>query len=198
MSLVDLPGYGHAVASSRQLATWDASTKAYLETRRVLTRCCVLVDSTRGLCKEDKELISFLMNCNTPYQIVLTKADLLSPAELARCVTLVREDVSVIQTDLQSKMNTNRSKRRRQNRSQILEKQPNNLETQYRPSPPSSSSSNSPPKTLRDFIISPPLPIAVVSGHTGAGVNNLYKELFEAASKVSVKDGVPIHINAVK
>lgn len=51
-------------------------------------------------------------------------------------------------------------------------------------------------KEEADMRIQSTLPTAVVSGHTGAGVQALWKEILQAASDVSVKDGVPVHLSA--
>ena len=58
--LADLPGYGHAVANPTEIKIWNVMTRDYLRNREVLSLCCVLVDSTRGLCTHDSSLIKFL------------------------------------------------------------------------------------------------------------------------------------------
>ena len=58
----------------------------------------LLIDSTRGLCKADGGVISLLRKAGVPILPVLTKADLLSPEELAKSHTIVQA-----QLDLASK-----------------------------------------------------------------------------------------------
>lgn len=60
LTLVDLPGYGHAVADADRKHAWKIMIRDYLSTRTILTMCCILVDSTRGLCAQDLQYIRFL------------------------------------------------------------------------------------------------------------------------------------------
>ncbi|KAJ1437431.1 P-loop containing nucleoside triphosphate hydrolase protein [Ochromonadaceae sp. CCMP2298] len=94
LNLVDLPGYGHAVASASQRRSWTEMIKDYLRGRKIISRCLVLVDCTRGLCRQDKTLISYLRNLGIPWSVVLTKGDLLPPRQLAQCVGLVKMDLA--------------------------------------------------------------------------------------------------------
>jgi len=56
----DLPGYGHAVATAEDMKSWKLMTRDYLGNRLVLSRCCVLVDCTRGICQHDISLVRYL------------------------------------------------------------------------------------------------------------------------------------------
>ncbi|CAM9743777.1 unnamed protein product [Ectocarpus sp. 12 AP-2014] len=96
LASVDLPGYGHAVATRHAIKGWLRMIKEYITTRQELIRCCVLVDCTRGLCEEDRALLQLLAKPNVPKGdlIVLTKADLLTPELLSACVLLLRRDLS--------------------------------------------------------------------------------------------------------
>ncbi len=60
VTLADLPGYGHAVASVQQRRRWRTMVHDFLKERAVLSLCCVLVDCVRGLCREDKDLLRLL------------------------------------------------------------------------------------------------------------------------------------------
>jgi len=92
--LADLPGYGHAVASNSRKKEWQQMCHDYLSKRQVLSICYVLVDCTRGLCQSDLSLINFLKKNNVPWQIVLTKADLLPVTLLAQSIQVVKEDLN--------------------------------------------------------------------------------------------------------
>lgn len=69
-------------------------TRDYLSTRIVLSRCCVLVDCSRGLCKDDKSLLAFLIKASVPWQLILTKTDILSIRDLARSIAIVEKDLA--------------------------------------------------------------------------------------------------------
>jgi predicted GTPase len=62
--------------------------------------CYVLVDCTRGLCQGDLSIINFLKKNRVPWQVVLTKADLLP-------VTLLAQSIQVVKEDLNEKFNSN-------------------------------------------------------------------------------------------
>ena len=68
LNLVDLPGYGHAVASLTQMRLWQRNTRRYLAERSVLARCCILVDATRGLCDEDIDLLRYMRDEQRPHR----------------------------------------------------------------------------------------------------------------------------------
>lgn len=91
--MADLPGYGHSVSTALIRAQWKTMIRDYLSTRIVLSRCCVLVDCTRGLCDGDYSILKFLQQNGVPWQIVLTKCDLLTTIELAKCVTIINDDL---------------------------------------------------------------------------------------------------------
>ena len=75
MGLVDLPGYGYARASKRDIAAWTGLVRDYLRGRVNLRRVFILVDSRHGLKSSDEETMAMLNQAAVPYQVVLTKAD---------------------------------------------------------------------------------------------------------------------------
>ena len=86
VTLVDMPGYGYAAAPKAKVAAWTALIHAYLKGRANLKRVYVLVDARRGLTAADNEVLETLDAAAVSYQIVLTKADEVKPAELAACL----------------------------------------------------------------------------------------------------------------
>lgn len=75
MTLVDLPGYGHAVASKEKITAWNMLIHGYLTERNTLRRVCVLMDSRHAPKDSDFEMMHMLETSGVPYLIVLTKAD---------------------------------------------------------------------------------------------------------------------------
>ncbi|NKB44144.1 MAG: YihA family ribosome biogenesis GTP-binding protein [Alphaproteobacteria bacterium] len=87
--LADLPGYGYARAPKSEVDAWTRLVKSYLIGRPQLRRVCMLVDSRHGLKTNDREVMKDLDEAAVSYQIVMTKADKVKPAELARTVEAV-------------------------------------------------------------------------------------------------------------
>jgi GTP-binding protein len=86
LTLVDMPGYGYAAAPKAKVAAWTALIHAYLRGRANLKRVYVLIDARRGLTAADNEVLETLDSAAVSYQIVLTKADEVKPAQLVACL----------------------------------------------------------------------------------------------------------------
>lgn len=86
LMLVDLPGYGFARASKRNIGNWTALIHAYLLGRPNLRRLCLLIDARHGPKKTDEALMKELDEAAVVYQIVLTKSDKVSDGALAALI----------------------------------------------------------------------------------------------------------------
>lgn len=89
--LVDLPGYGFAVAGKKVTKDFQNLGRAYLRGRPNLKRVYLLIDARHGLKKVDAEALDALDLAAVSYQIVLTKADKLrdpKAVEILRAQTL--------------------------------------------------------------------------------------------------------------
>lgn len=86
LRLVDLPGYGWARASKTTVKKFQNLGRDYLRGRPGLMRCYLLIDARHGLKDVDKEPMDALDKAAVSYQIVLTKADKIKPAELAKVI----------------------------------------------------------------------------------------------------------------
>jgi GTP-binding protein len=93
LTLVDLPGYGHAEASKTAARQWARLVRRYLESRPGLRRVCVLIDARRGLKDVDREMLALLDRAAVSYQIVLTKIDKLAEAALAATTERVASEI---------------------------------------------------------------------------------------------------------
>jgi GTP-binding protein len=83
LTLVDLPGYGYAKAPKDVVERWTEAVFAYLRGRPSLMRVCLLIDARHGPKKVDEEVMDLLAKAAVPFQVVLTKADLVRQGELA-------------------------------------------------------------------------------------------------------------------
>ena len=92
LMLVDLPGFGFAKVSKTKVRGWTGLIFRYLRGRPTLRRVCLLVDARHGLKEVDREFMEQLDTAAVSYQVLLTKADKLKPAELeGRQADVVRE-----------------------------------------------------------------------------------------------------------
>jgi GTP-binding protein len=83
LTLVDMPGYGHAAASKEKIAAWTSLIDDYLRGRANLARVYVLVDARHGLKDIDAQVLKALSASAVSHQVVLTKAEAVKPSELA-------------------------------------------------------------------------------------------------------------------
>ena len=92
--LVDLPGYGYAEAPEKLVKQWQSILKTYLRGRPNLRRVFLLIDSRRGIKKEDLEIMKMLDEAAVSYQIILTKIDKISAAELTKTVAQTSAEIA--------------------------------------------------------------------------------------------------------
>jgi GTP-binding protein len=94
LTLVDMPGYGYAAAAKAKVKAWTALIHAFLQGRANLARVYLLVDARHGLKPTDDEVLATLDEAAVNYQIVLTKADEVKPAELADLLATTRTAIA--------------------------------------------------------------------------------------------------------
>src|SRR4051812_10251138 len=84
LRLVDMPGYGYAEAPKAKVKAWTELIHAYLSGRANLARVYVLIDARHGVKEADEAVLKTLDVAAVSYQIALTKADQVKPAELEK------------------------------------------------------------------------------------------------------------------
>ena len=82
LRIVDMPGYGYAKAPEDKVRAWTKLIHQYLTGRATLRRVYVLVDGRHGPKDNDLTVMNELDKSAVSYQVVLTKADKPSAAEL--------------------------------------------------------------------------------------------------------------------
>ena len=81
LTIVDLPGYGYAKVSKSEKQRWSGLISNYLASDRDLRLILLLIDMRHAPSKDDLQMIEFLVECELPFLIVLTKADKLNKTE---------------------------------------------------------------------------------------------------------------------
>ena len=94
LRLVDLPGYGFARVSKTVADKFQDLGRAYLRGRVNLKRVYLLIDARHGLKDPDKEALDALDTAAVSYQIVLTKADKIKPAEVEAVVAATQKAIA--------------------------------------------------------------------------------------------------------
>jgi GTP-binding protein len=82
LMLVDMPGYGYAKASKKDVHSWNQLIRDYLKGRPQLRRVMVLIDARHGVKESDEEIMTMLDQSAVSFQMVLTKADKIKLTEL--------------------------------------------------------------------------------------------------------------------
>lgn len=80
--LVDLPGYGFAKRSKKEIAKLEQMINGYILQREQLVNVFVLVDVRLEAQKIDLEFINWLGSSSVPFAIVFTKADKLTKSKM--------------------------------------------------------------------------------------------------------------------
>jgi GTP-binding protein len=91
--VVDMPGYGFAAAPEAKVKAWTKVIHDYLRGRQNLARVYVLIDARHGIKPVDVEVLDELGKAAVSYQIVLTKADQISPAALDKLIATTLESL---------------------------------------------------------------------------------------------------------
>ena len=89
--LVDLPGYGFAKRSKKEIARLEQMINGYILQREQLVNVFVLVDVRLEVQKIDLEFINWLGQSSVPFAIVFTKADKLTQNKVAQNVAAYKK-----------------------------------------------------------------------------------------------------------
>lgn len=102
--IADLPGYGYAKVSHSEKLRWAELIEGYLrDTSRHLGLVFQLIDMRHAPTKDDILMINFLIESETPFVIVLTKADKLNKTDRQKRLLAFKteipcfEDITVIE-----------------------------------------------------------------------------------------------------
>ncbi|MGN1416541.1 MAG: ribosome biogenesis GTP-binding protein YihA/YsxC [Oscillospiraceae bacterium] len=76
--IVDLPGYGYAKISKSDKQRWTSLINGYLSSDRDIGLIFQLIDMRHAPSAEDLQMIDFMIESETPFAIIFTKADKLS------------------------------------------------------------------------------------------------------------------------
>jgi GTP-binding protein len=89
--LADLPGYGYARISKERKAEWRPLIEGYLRSSSELRGVVQLLDVRHDPTEDDRQMLDFLAELETPTVVVLTKVDKLKPKAAADRVQEIGE-----------------------------------------------------------------------------------------------------------
>ena len=92
--LVDLPGYGYAKRSKKEVDKLDQMIRGYILQREQLVNVFVLVDIRLEPQKIDLDFIEWLGVSSVPFAIVFTKADKLTPNKCRQAMEAYKKKLS--------------------------------------------------------------------------------------------------------
>ncbi len=90
---VDLPGYGYAKVAKTEKERWSGLIEGYLSSDRDIRLVFMLVDMRHAPTKDDVKMIDYLIDTETPFVIVLTKADKLKKTEREKRMEAFRSEI---------------------------------------------------------------------------------------------------------
>ena len=93
--LVDLPGYGFAKRPKTEQAAWGKLTNGYFSADRDRRLILMLVDLRHPPSKDDDLMFDWLMQSETLFTVVATKADKLSKTECAKNLAVLSEKYGI-------------------------------------------------------------------------------------------------------
>ncbi len=93
MRLVDLPGYGYAKLSNAEKQRFSQTIEHYFDDDRDLRLVLQLIDMRHPPTANDFQMLEYLVQCEIPFVIVLTKSDKLNKTEREKRMEALREEL---------------------------------------------------------------------------------------------------------
>ena len=117
--LVDLPGYGYAKRSKKEVDKLDQMIRGYILQREQLVNVFVLVDIRLEPQKIDLEFMEWLGVSGIPFSIVFTKADKLTPNKCRQAMEAYKQSLSETWEEMPPMFLTSAEKR--EGRAEVLD-----------------------------------------------------------------------------
>lgn len=93
LHFVDLPGYGYAKVAKSEKERWSELIEGYFQQDRNLALVLQLIDMRHPPSKLDVDMVNYLIECEIPFIVLLTKADKLKKTEFNRRLQAVKEEL---------------------------------------------------------------------------------------------------------
>lgn len=93
--LVDLPGYGYAKVSKKELGRWSELIEGYFNQDRNFALVVSLIDIRHEPSALDRHMVGFLIEAGFPFAIALTKADKLSKQQANKQRAMIERELAL-------------------------------------------------------------------------------------------------------
>ena len=90
-TVCDVPGYGFANRSEKELIEFGDMMENYFTNRNELRLCVLILDIRHKPTKDDLEMAEYLRDMNIPFMIVLNKSDKVSGNERVKNIKMISE-----------------------------------------------------------------------------------------------------------
>lgn len=94
--LVDMPGYGFASRSGKEVQDWQTMVENYLFTRKNLRGLILVMDMRRDWTQDEEMLKSFCSQQDIPITVALTKSDKLAYGQQKNSLQKIRQQAGLI------------------------------------------------------------------------------------------------------
>lgn len=98
--LVDLPGYGYALASKQAQQEWQTLISGYLQKSTKLKMVFVLVDIRITPSELDKQMLEYLYFYNIPFKVIATKMDKVAKSKVQAQVQMLASELGLGVADI--------------------------------------------------------------------------------------------------
>ncbi len=92
---VDLPGYGYAKVSKKELGRWSELIEGYFNQDRNFALVVSLIDIRHEPSALDRHMVGFLIEAGFPFAIALTKADKLSKQQSNKQRAMIERELAL-------------------------------------------------------------------------------------------------------
>lgn len=93
--LVDMPGYGFAARSGKEMNEWEKMVETFLSSREALKGLLLVMDIRRSWTEEEELMKEFTERSGIPLCVVLTKADKVSRSEMLQTVAKIKKQTGL-------------------------------------------------------------------------------------------------------
>lgn len=97
---VDLPGYGYAVASKRDIESWGRAINTYLEKRHNLKEIFLIIDFRHPPTTQDREMYDYILSKGFTGYVIATKIDKISKGQHQKHLSEIYKGLNIADKSL--------------------------------------------------------------------------------------------------